>query len=103
MLRTSAHSHEQNYGHGSIDGVETLFCHIGWSLSGDRSRAFLNLRKAPSPLRHVSDDGLSALVHRDVLNNDLLLASGPVTFERLHLRRKRPRELVGIATSGPNA
>ena len=45
-------------------------------------------------MRHIANDGLPALVHRNALNNDLLLAFGPVTLKRLNLRRERPRQLV---------
>jgi len=48
-------------------------------------------------MRHIADDRLSALVHRDVLNPDGLIASAPVSFERLYLRRERPGELVESA------
>ncbi len=43
---------------------------------------------------HIADDRLSALVHCDVLDPDGLIASAPVSLERLHLRRKRPAELI---------
>ena len=43
---------------------------------------------------HVADDRLAALAHRDVLNRDLLLPTGPVALERLHLGRESPFELV---------
>jgi hypothetical protein len=43
---------------------------------------------------HIADDRLSALVHRDVLDSDGLIASAPVSLERLHLRRKGPGELI---------
>jgi hypothetical protein len=36
------------------------------------------------------DDSLSALVNRDVLHGDLLLAASPVSFQRLHLHRECP-------------
>src|SRR5438132_535467 len=52
---------------------------------------------SPSPMRHIADDCLSALVHRDVLDPDGLIASAPVSFERLYLRRERPGELVESA------
>ena len=39
-------------------------------------------------------DGLSALVDGDVLHRDLLFTAGLITFQRLHLRRERPRQLV---------
>jgi hypothetical protein len=48
-------------------------------------------------MRHIADDCLSALVHRDVLDPDGLIASAPVSFERLYLRRERPAELVESA------
>ena len=48
-------------------------------------------------MRHIADDCLSALVHRDVLDPDGLIASAPVSFERLYLRRERPGELVESA------
>ena len=42
-------------------------------------------------MRNIAgDDGLATLVDRHVLNGDLLLASGPIAFERLHLARKCP-------------
>jgi hypothetical protein len=43
---------------------------------------------------HIADDRLSALVHRDVLDPNGLIASAPVSLERLYLRRKRPGELI---------
>ena len=45
-------------------------------------------------MRHVADDRLSALVHRDVLHRDLLLASGSVSLECLYLRCEGPGEFV---------
>jgi hypothetical protein len=39
---------------------------------------------------HIADDRLSALVHRDVLDPDGLIASAPVSLECLNLRRERP-------------
>jgi hypothetical protein len=48
-------------------------------------------------MRHIADDRLSALVHRDVLDPDGLIASAPVSFERLYLRCERPGELVESA------
>jgi hypothetical protein len=39
-------------------------------------------------LGHVADDRLAAFAHRHVLHPDLLLATGPVAFQRLHLGRK---------------
>jgi hypothetical protein len=45
-------------------------------------------------MRHIADDCLSALVHRDVLDPDGLIASAPVSLERLHLRREGPGELI---------
>src|SRR5258708_29564555 len=48
-------------------------------------------------MRYIADDCLSALVHRDVLDPDGLIASAPVSFERLYLRRERPGELVESA------
>ena len=48
-------------------------------------------------MRHIADDCLSAPVHRDVLDPDGLIASAPVSFERLYLRRERPGELVESA------
>jgi hypothetical protein len=47
-------------------------------------------------MRHIADDRLSALVHRDVLDPDGLITSAPVSLERLHLRRKRPAELLAV-------
>src|SRR5207245_4934933 len=49
---------------------------------------------SPSPMPHIADDRLPALVHRDVLDPDGLIASAPVSLERLHLRRKSPAELI---------
>jgi hypothetical protein len=43
---------------------------------------------------HIADDRLSALVHREVLDPNGLIASAPVSLERLHLRRKGPGELI---------
>ena len=43
---------------------------------------------------HIADDRLSALVHGDVLDPDGLIASAPVSLERLYLRGKGPSELV---------
>jgi hypothetical protein len=45
-------------------------------------------------MRHGPDDGLPALVDRDVFHHNLLLASGPVSFECLDSRRKGVGELV---------
>ena len=45
-------------------------------------------------MRHIADDRLSALVHRDVLDPNGLIASAPVSLKRLHLRRKGPGELI---------
>ena len=42
----------------------------------------------------VADDRLSALIDRNVLHRDLLLAPGPISLQRFHLHRKRPRQLV---------
>ena len=49
---------------------------------------------SPPPRRDVADDGLSALVHGEVLDRHLLLATSAVTLERLDLGDKGPRELV---------
>src|SRR5258708_29387071 len=49
---------------------------------------------SPSPMPHIADDRLPPLVHRDVLDPDGLVASAAVSLERLHLRRKRPAELI---------
>ena len=49
---------------------------------------------APPPVRHGPDNGLSALIHRDVLNANCLLASGSVSLERLDLRRKGASKLI---------
>jgi hypothetical protein len=49
---------------------------------------------SPSPMRHIADDCLSALVHRDVLDPNGLVASASVSLERLYLRRKGPGELI---------
>ena len=43
---------------------------------------------------HVADNGLSALVHRDVFHRNLLLAAGAVSLECFHLRGESPGELV---------
>jgi hypothetical protein len=49
---------------------------------------------------HIADDRLSALVHRDVLDPDRLIASAPVSLKRLHLRRKDPGKLIeSLATA----
>ena len=45
-------------------------------------------------LGHVAHDRLAALAHRDVLNRNFLLPAGPIAFERLHLGRECPLELV---------
>ena len=42
----------------------------------------------------IADDCLSALVDGDVLDPDGLIASAPVSLERLHLRRKGAAELI---------
>jgi hypothetical protein len=47
-----------------------------------------------SPVPHIADNRLSALVHRDVLHRNLLLTSGSVSLEGLDLRRECPGELV---------
>ena len=53
------------------------------------------LRRGPvCGLGHVADDRLAALAHRDVLNRDLLLPTGPVALEGLHLGGESPCELV---------
>ncbi len=36
----------------------------------------------------------SALIDPNELHRDLLLASGPISLQRFHLHRKRPRKLV---------
>jgi hypothetical protein len=43
---------------------------------------------------HIADDCLSALIDRDVLHSDGLIASAPVSLERLHLCCKGPGELI---------
>ena len=45
-------------------------------------------------MRDIADDCLPAFVHCDVLHADGLLASAPVSLERLHLCRERPGELI---------
>jgi hypothetical protein len=50
---------------------------------------------------HIAHDRLSTLIHRDVLNCDLLLASHSVPFKRLYLRRERPGELVENSSTDP--
>ena len=51
----------------------------------------------PLPLvLNVSDDGLAALVHVDVLNCDLLLPFTTVTVERLKQSYVGARELTGL-------
>ena len=42
---------------------------------------------------HAPDDGLPALVHRDVLHRDLLLSAGPVSLEGFHLSGEGSGEL----------
>ena len=49
---------------------------------------------SPSPMPHIADDRLPALVHRDVLDPDGLIASASVALERLYLRRERPGQFV---------
>ncbi len=49
---------------------------------------------APAPPVDIADNRLSSPVDVDVLHRDLLLASSPVSLERLHLRREGPGELV---------
>src|ERR1039457_7235005 len=48
-------------------------------------------------MHYAADDGLPALVDGDMLHRDFLLSSGPVTLERLKLRREGSRELVESA------
>jgi hypothetical protein len=55
---------------------------------------FRFLRRAPPPVRDIADDCLPALVHRDVLHANGLLASGSVTLERLDLCREGAGELI---------
>lgn len=43
---------------------------------------------------HIADDSLSAVVHRDVLHYNFLLAGTAVTLECFDLRRKGPRQFV---------
>jgi hypothetical protein len=53
---------------------------------------------------HSTDDGLSAVTHGHVLNDDTLLAAGPVSFKRFDLSRKSPGQFVEGAlgaVSGP--
>ena len=42
---------------------------------------------------HAPDDGLPAVVHRDVLDRDLLLSAGPVSLEGFYLNGEGPGEL----------
>lgn len=46
------------------------------------------------PNLHITDDGLLAFIDGDVLDGDLLLPAVPMPPQRLHLRRKGPRQLV---------
>ena len=48
----------------------------------------------PSPMADISDDGLTAFAHRDMLDCHLLLAAGPVALQRLHLCREGASKLV---------
>jgi hypothetical protein len=43
---------------------------------------------------HIPDDRLSAFIDGDVLDPNGLIASAPVSLERLYLRGKSPGELV---------
>ena len=43
---------------------------------------------------HIANDRLSPLVHCDVLDPNRLIASAPVSLERLHLCCKSPGELI---------
>src|SRR4051812_2566962 len=52
------------------------------------------VRPPPSRVRNIAHDRLPALVDGHVMHRDLLLAAGPVALERLHLSRKRARQLV---------
>ena len=54
---------------------------------------FLDFRSTPSPRRHRSDDGLRALVHVNVLDDNLLLALAAVARECFDKRRIGAHEL----------
>jgi hypothetical protein len=45
-------------------------------------------------VRDIADDGLPAFVDRDVFHADGLLASAPVSLERLHLCREGSSEFI---------
>jgi len=45
-------------------------------------------------VRDIADVCLPAFVHRDVFHADGLLASAPVSLERLHLRREGASEFI---------
>src|SRR5262249_42745095 len=53
--------------------------------------------RRPRPPWFTTIDRLSALVHRDVLTPDGLIASAPVSLERLHLRCECPGQLIESA------
>ena len=62
-----------------------------------------SLLNSPSwRMRDVADNGLPARLDRDVLDRDLLLSSGPIPLQGLHLGRERPGQLVVFATPEPD-
>ena len=54
----------------------------------------LPLWSPPPPEGDVAYDGLTAIIHLNMLDGDGLFSAQPIPFQSLHLGRKGPRELV---------
>jgi hypothetical protein len=45
-------------------------------------------------MRYISDNGLTSRIHGHMLDGDLLFSAGPVSLQRLDLRRERAGRLL---------
>ena len=72
----------------------------GGSLEMDSLRSWgwlCILRDPPPPVGNVADDSPAALIDRDVLDANGLLAGAPISLERFHLSGECPRKLIESA------